>query len=71
MPLEPGSASAGAPSSTRPPASTARYPNLAASLGVTSSVATVDAISAPVASPAPTPPAPTDAAYIGTTESSR
>src|SRR6266568_1871142 len=50
------------------PASTARYPNLATSLSVTSSVATVDAISAPVANPAPTPPAPTDAAYIGTTE---
>jgi len=54
MLVEPGNASAGAPSSTRPAARTPRYPNRATSLGVTSSVSTVDAISAPVARPSST-----------------
>ncbi len=63
-------ASAGAPSS-RPAASTSRYPNLATRGGVASSAATVESISAPVASPAPVPPAPTDVTYSGTAESSR
>ena len=68
---EPGSASAGAASSTRPAASTSRYPNLATRRGVTSSAAIEDSISAPVVNPAPTPPAPTDVAYCGNTDSSR
>ena len=66
-----GRAKAGAPSSTSPAASITRYPNLAVSRGTASSPATVAAISAPVTSPAPTPPAPTDSAYSGTTDSSR
>ena len=66
-----GRARAGAPSSTSPAASSTRYPNLASSRGTASSPATVAAISAPVTSPAPTPPAPTDSAYSGTTDSSR
>ena len=68
---EAGRARAGAPSSTSPAASTTRWPNLASSRGTASSPATVVAISTPVTSPAPTPPAPTDSAYNGTTESSR
>jgi hypothetical protein len=64
-------ARAGAPSRTSPAASSTRYPNLASSRGMASSPATVAAISVPVTSPAPTPPAPTDSAYSGTTDSSR
>jgi hypothetical protein len=63
-------ASVGAPSSTRPAASTARCPNPATSRGVTNSAATVDNIRTPVAKPAPTPPAPA-AAYCGTAATSR
>jgi hypothetical protein len=66
-----GSASAGAPSSSSPTARVVRYPNLAIRRGVSSSAATVDSISAPVVKPAPVRPAPTEAAYTGTTESSR
>jgi hypothetical protein len=69
--VEAGRARAGAPSSTSPAANTTRYPNLAARRGTASSPATVAAISAPVVSPAPTPPAPTESAYSGTTDSSR
>jgi hypothetical protein len=67
----PGSASAGAPSSSRPAASVSRYPNLATRRGVTSSAPTVANISAAVASPAPIPLAPTEVANSGTTDSSR
>jgi hypothetical protein len=68
---EAGRARAGAPSRTSPAASTARCPNRASSPGMASSPATVVAIRAPVTSPAPTPPAPIDSAYSGTTDSSR
>ena len=65
------SARAGTPSSSAPVRSMDQYPYRRIRIGAASSAATVPSSSTPVTSPAPVLPAPTAAAYIGVTESSR